>query len=168
MSYYDRLQHNQVSMSTICVFIFTVLISCGGDDPNISEEWVGTWTVLGLSGDANIAFTKNEWEFKGNGTWRAEFTMEVRDDPDLRITMKGSGDYAVLNEDYTITAKKLDVDFSKKAKEVFNINEQQVRQLISGILKEPGSGTTTGTWRRRGDTLTLMFSRGEVSVFQKK
>lgn len=151
----------------LCTIFALGLIACG-EDAEVAEEWVDSWIVLGLTGDTNVEFTKNEWEFKGNGSWEAEFAFEVRADSALNITFKGSGDYSVLAEDYTITTKKFDVDFSNKIKELFNIDEKEVRQLLGGILEEPGGVTQTGTWKRRGNILTLNDSDGSVTAFQKK
>ena len=153
-----------LSVSLWLVF-WTGFIGCGGDDD--ANEWVGTWRALGLS-SAEWSVTTNEWEFRGNETFEAELTFKLRADPDIRISLKVSGNYTLLGEDYTMTTQDFDVDFSSEFETALDVDEDDAQSLIGSMLAEPGGGTDTGTWKISGDTLTLFRSDGETSVLQRK
>ena len=147
------------------------IIGCGGDDDD--NDWVGTWAMETVNGqsleqtlaeifedaDAEIEFsiTPNEWTFNNDGTMEAKFGMkfEVKGQG-LAFSGEGSikmmGTYTLSGDSYTSTPTEV---------EGTGFFEGKV-----GIVGP--TDADTGTWSRKGNTLTLNSEDGSTTVFKKK
>ncbi len=150
------------------------ITGCGEDDDN---EWVGTWTLETVDGqsieqmfvedpaffeaeiDYSISAT-GEWTFHSDGMMEAEITMKYEaKGEDIDFSEGGSirmtGTYSISGSNYTIMPMKIEGTGDFKD---LGLEEESV---------DP-SDADTGTWSRKGNTLTLNSDDGVVIVFKKK
>ena len=164
---------------SLCAILIVGIIGCGGDDNGDDEdnEWVGTWVVETRDGE-NIQvqfeaiellaeafgeevdiFYIDNWTFDDDGTWHREVTMKVETADDREMaSFELMGTYSLSGSNYTITVNDVtviaegDVDFLEEA--------DAETDFESGDIE-------TGTWSRKGDTLTLTSDDGHVVGFKK-
>ncbi len=128
----------------------------------VNHPWEGTWILDTIDGesysqlierDEQIPSTlvTNNWTFNSDGTWNTEListlTAAVGNLPvgsTLSITAEGT--YSLSGSHFTIITDK----------------------AVSNVLGELDTGTTTGTWNREGDTLTVDYDGGSTYGFKKK
>ena len=160
---------------SFCAVLIIGIIGCGGDDDD--NEWVGTWSLETVDGKnvqaqfeafellaqafgetADISYI-DTWTFDDDGTWRREATLEVKLAADQAMTStKIMGAYSLSGSNYTLTVNDVtviaegDVDFLEEA--------DVETDFESGDIE-------TGTWSRKGDTLTLTSDDGHVLGFKK-
>ena len=151
---------------SLCAVLIIGIIGCGGDEDD-DNEWVGTWAMETVDGESfeqaffgeegvNASIVTNSWTFDNDGTMEMEFAMkfEVKEEG-LELSGQGSmkmtGTYSLSDSNYTLT---------------------HIEVEGTGIFKEdPPFGPTdedTGTWSRKGNTLTLISDDGTTIVFKKK
>ena len=152
------------------------ITGCGEDDNNEDEnndnEWVGTWTLESIDDENLEQIFAEEYEFgetdldssmdltyeltfDNDGMMEIEHTVKFEAKGEgLDFSGEGSirmtGTYAISGPNYTITPMEIEA---------------------TGILKEESTGSLdedTGTWSRKGDTLTLNSDDGSVIVLKKK
>ena len=145
------------------------IIGCGGDGDEDDNDWGGTWrleTVDGQSWDqaleeefgeeANVSIVTNNWTFNSDGTVDVEFAIkfEVKEEG-LAISGEGSmtmkGTYSLSGSNYTRT-----------------LTEGEGTGIFSELEGPLGEEEETGTWSRKGNTLTLNSDDGTVYVYKKK
>ena len=144
-----------VLVSLYAVFIVG-LSGCGDDD----NDWVGTWsleTVDGMSFEQSfseegikVSVVTNSWTFNSDGTIEAELAFKVEakeggSEITATTSTKVMGTYSLSGTNYTVTMEE---------------GEEE------GIL--PVEQVDTGTWSRKGSTLTLNSDDGDAVVFKKK
>ncbi len=134
-------------------------------------KWVGTWAVETVDGQTweqafaeefgeegvTVSIVTNDWTFNDDGTMEVEFAMkfEVKEEG-LTLSGQGSmkimGTYALSGSNYTLTP-----------------TEVEGTGLFEGEV-EPVDPTDegTGTWVRKGNTLTLNSDDGSTLVLKKK
>ncbi len=154
---------------SLYVVLIIVSIGCGGDEDD--NEWVGTWaweTIDGQSFDrsfveefgeegVDVSIVTNNWIFDKDGTVEAEIALKFEvEEEGLKLSGQGSmnmiGTYSLSGSNYTLTPIAVEG---------------------TGILKEevePVGPTDedTGTWTKKGNTLTLSSDDGTTIVFKKK
>ena len=154
---------------SLYVVLIIVSIGCGGDEDD--NEWVGTWaweTIDGQSFDrlfveefgeegGNVSIVANNWIFDKDGTMEAEIAVKFEvEEEGLELSGQGSmkmtGTYSLSDSNYTLTPI---------AVEGTGIFKEEVEPV--GPTDED-----TGTWTRKGNTLTLNSDDGSTIVFKKK
>ncbi len=149
---------------SLCAVLIIGIVSCGGDEDD-DNEWVGTWAMETVDGESleqafdeegvNASIVTYSWTFNNDGTMEVEFAMKVEvKEEGLELSGQGSmkmtGTYSLSGSSYTLTPMEAEG---------------------TGIFKEDPFGPTdeeTGTWSRKGNTLTLISDAGHVIVFKKK
>ena len=142
------------------------IIGCGGDD----NEWVGIWSVEAIDGESfeqlfaegeelgiDFFIVTNDWAFNNDGTMEWEFGIKFEvEEEGLTISAQGSltmmGTYSLSGFDYTLTPTEV---------EGTGLFKEEVEPI--GPTDED-----TGTWSRKGSTLTLNSDDGTTIVFKKK
>lgn len=174
-----------------CLLVFWVsllmigITGCGEDDDN---EWVGTWTFESVDGESiellysdisesitllyaeELEFSETDLEltwtathnytFDSDGMWEAGLTMKFEakgegSDFSRQGSIRITGTYAISDTNYTMTPMELEV---------------------TGVFKDLGleaalfdtSDEDTGTWSRKGNTLTVKSDDGSVIVMKKR
>ena len=147
------------------------IIGCGGDDDD--NDWVGTWAIDSINGESieqtfaerlaereelEIDFSiLNRWTFNDDGTMEGELGIEFEvKGQGLAFSGEGSikmmGTYTLSGDSYTSTPTEV---------EGTGFFEGKV-----GIVGP--TDADTGTWSRKGNTLTLNSEDGSTTVFKKK
>lgn len=147
------------------------ITGCGEDDDN---EWIGTWrleTVDDLSLEQSIADDfgdfvtvtgTSDWRFYSDGRMEVEFNVKIvvkeRDLADLSGagSMRMTGTYSLSGSNYTLTPIEL-IDATGVFRDL-GLEEESL---------DP-SDEDTGTWSRKGNTLTLYSDDGTVRVYKKR
>ena len=163
----------------VCIYaVFAVGLSGCGDDEG-SNDWGGTWKLDTVNGesfeqsmleayaeeDDGIEFSviANTWTFDDNGTFEMEFAfsyeiaeggVQVEDINSLKIV----GTYSLSGSNYTLTREKTTVSGG-----LFTI-----AFILAGDTEEDEVDTETGTWSRKGDTLTLTTEDDVTNVYKRK
>ena len=149
-------------LATLCAVLIIGITGCGGDDNETDDdnEWVGTWSLdtfdgqtleqvleqeLGTEG-VTVSIVINNWTFNDDGTLEAEISFKLGNqggDSAIAITSssKTTGTYSLSDSNYTLTLAEIPI----------------------ASLKE-----STGTWYRKGNTLTLNSDNGGSIAFKKK
>ncbi len=173
-----------------CLLVFWIsllmigIAGCGEDDDN---EWVGTWTLESTDGesiehllstddsikqilaeeygfsetDLDLSVTGTaEWTFHSDGMAEGVSTMKFEAkgegfDFSRQGSIRITGTYSISGTNYTMTFMEMEV---------------------TGIFKDLGleaeqfdtSDKDTGTWSRKGNTLTLNSDDGSVIVMKKR
>ena len=150
---------------SLCAALIIGIIGCGGDDDD--NEWVGTWTLESIDGEAlelafaeegvDVSIDPNSWTFNDDGTMEVEFGIKLElKEEGLEIAAEGAmnmtGTYALSGANYTLTPIEV------------------TGTGLYGEDVEPVGPTDedTGTWARNGNTLTLNSDDNSTIVFQKK
>ena len=152
----------------LCVVLIIGIIGCGGDDDDDNNDWVGTWAMetvdsqsleQSFSGDfgedgINVSITTNNWTFNDDGTMEAEIGLKIEakeggSEISANISTKATGTYSLSGSNYTITI------ITKEGE--------------TGFFGDPEGDPEedTGTWSRKGNTLTVNSDDGETIVFKK-
>ena len=147
------------------------IIGCGGDDDD--NDWVGTWAIDSINGESieqtfaerlaereelEIDFSiLNRWTFNDDGTMEGELGIEFEGKVEgIEFSGQGSikmmGTYTLSGDSYTSTPTEV---------EGTGFFEGKV-----GIVGP--TDADTGTWSRKGNTLTLNSEDGSTTVFKKK
>ncbi len=168
---------------TRCLLVFVSLwisllmigiTGCGEDDDN---EWVGTWTLESIGGESveqvlaeESEFNETDLDFSMTATYEITFdndgVMEV--EHTMKFEAKGeglvfsgeglmrmTGTYSISGPNYTITPMEIEVTGAFKD---LGLEEESVGP----------SDEDTGTWSRKGNTLTLNSDDGSVIVLKKR
>ena len=159
---------NRLPMYLLLLFI----IGCTRNDQSVSpespeNEWIGRWardTFEGLplaewvkeveqDEGVSITITANSWTFSSDGSMEIEFAFEGGS---LQGSFKWTGTYSLSGSNYTITITE------SKTTGVFSAEEGNA-ESATGVF------TTTGTWYRQGNTLTINFGDdGDPIILRKK
>ena len=148
-----KCQQNLVSF---CAVLMIGITGCGDDD----NDWVGTWAFETVDGQnvvqglqeqeegVNISIVTNNWTFDNDGTFEAEMGFKIEDkaggyESIITISDKITGTYSLSGSNYTLTMK-------------------------GTLFFEKVDDVDTGTWSRKGNTLTLNSDGGGTIVFKKK
>ena len=147
----------------LCIFVLALggcelLVPLYAPDDDVeSNPWVGEWRVESIDGEplsdiyaedeqGEITVT-NSWTFNTDGTWQAEFTIEIEHGNGYqfygRYWVPLQGSYALDGSSYILIVT------GEEAGPFFDAPE--------GII---------GTWVIVGDTLTLTDELGSVIVFK--
>ena len=149
---------------SLCAVLIIGIIGCGGDDDD-NNEWGGTWAMETVDGQSleqsfsgdfgedgiNVSITTNNWTFNDDGTMEAEIGLKIEakegsSEISANISTKATGTYSLSGSNYTLT-----------------ITTEGEETGFFGDTEED-----TGTWSRKGSTLTLNSDDGETIVFKKK
>ena len=130
---------------SLCAVLIIGFTGCGGDDDDDSD-WAGTWIVESV--DAPASSDEPDWDqdiaaFFGEWTWT--FNRDGTWESEEPLS-KAMGTYSLSGSSYTLTTEREEVLG-------FSIDVEE---------------TETGTWSRKGDTLTLTSDDGIVRVLKKK
>lgn len=157
-------------LASLCAVLIIGNIGCGGDEDD--NEWVGSWlleSVNGVSfeeGFAEEGFAEegvsatiitNNWTFNSNGTMEAEIAIKFEAKQEgLELSGQGS---MKMTRTYTLSGSN------------YILTPIEVER--TGIFKEDvepigATDEDTGTWSRKGNTLTLYSDDGSTVVFKKK
>ena len=166
-----------LGLVSLCAVLIIGATGCGEGDDN---EWVGTWALETVDGQ-NIqaqfeaikllaqAFGETEtdfsytdtWTFDDNGTWHREVTMELTTVGNRETaSFEVMGIYSLSDSNYTVTVTELTV--TAKGSSDFWEEGDVGPELVDTEIPE------TGTWLRKGDTLTLTSDAGPVLGLKKK
>ena len=139
------------------------IIGCGGGEDE--NDWVGTWTMGSVDGqtveqsmqedygdEADVSIVTNSWRFNSDGTMEAEVRVKIEGgqggtEITATISQNTTGTYSLSGSSYTLTL-----------------------EITINLFGEAETETEvdTGTWSRKGNTLTLISDEGETIVFKKK
>ena len=151
---------------SLCVVLIVGIIGCGGDEDD-DNDWVGTWVLESVDGESfeetfeeegvSATIITNNWTFNSDGMMEVEFAMKFEaKEEGLELSGQGSmkmtGTYTLSGSNYTLTPIEVEG---------------------TGIFKEDvepigATDDDTGTWSRKGNTLTLYSDDGSTVVFKKK
>ncbi len=135
--------------------------------------------VTNFSSSYSYSTNNNTWLFNFDGTWMAEFDFQLST---LRLSRKVSSTYTVSSSGYTLTWSGFTgfVHFlsytrpGKRKPDTIGLIDA-LGELINAVtvnqLSEDGQPVEpieTGTWSRKGNTLTLITDAGHVIVFKKR
>ena len=147
----------------LCAVLGIGIIGCGGGEDE--NDWVGTWAMESVDGqsleqsmkedfgeEANVSIVTNSWRFNSDGTMDAEARVKIEGaeggtEITTTISQNATGTYSLSGSSYTLT---LEITFN-----FFGYAETETE-------------IDTGTWSRKGNTLTLISDEGETIVFKKK
>lgn len=167
-----QVVHRLMWLVGFCPVVLIIgIIGCGGDEDD-DNDWVGTWSLETIDGqsfeelfeeegvNASIIIITNNWTFNSDGTMEVEFAVKIEvKEEGLELSAQGgikiTGTYSLSGSNYTLTP--IGVEGTGLYKEVAEADLEIV----------PTTGDT-GTWSRRGNTLTLNSDDGAASVFKKK
>ena len=147
----------------LCAVLSIGIIGCGGGEDE--NDWVGTWAMESVDGqsveqsmqedfgdEADVSIVTNSWRFNSDGTMEAEVRVKIEGgEGGTEITATSArtamGTYSLSGSSYTLTL-----------------------EITINFLGEAATETDvdTGTWSRKGNTLTLISDEGETIVFKKK
>lgn len=145
----------------LCAVLIIGVIGCGGEDENVDNEWVGAWNFINV-GNVDFVFgrelaaelgisVKYLLTFNGDGTWQSEFTAEIGGVP---LTDRATGTYSLSGINYTMSGTA----------DIFSV--ALAKNEVS--FEEVGTLEDSGTWVRKGSTLTLTNEDGIVIVLKKQ
>ena len=154
-----------LSLASLFVVLIIGNIGCGGDEDE--NEWVGTWALESVDGvsfeerfaEVGVSATiiTNNWTFNSDGTMEAEIAIKFEaKEEGLELSGQGStkmtGTYSLSGSNYTLTPIEVEG---------------------TGIFKEDvepigATDEDTGTWSRKGNTLTLNSDDGTGIFFNKE
>ena len=160
---------------SLCAVLIIGIISCGGDDNGADNgaddnEWGGTWSLETFDGESfkqaldeeglNVSIVTNNWTFNSDGTIEVEVAVKLEateggSEISVNISTKPTGTYSLSGSNYTLTITE----------------EGEVTGLLTvlfGGTDFEGTAEDTGTWSRKGNTLTLNSDDGTVIVLKKK
>ena len=160
-------QANLYHLTLVSLWISLLMIGltgCGEDEEN---EWVGTWTLETINGqsfeqtlaevfeDSEIDFSVTAtYKFDSDGVMEMDIEIEAEGEG---VSVEGSvrtiGTYSLSGSNYTFTPIEII--------EATGVFKDRVELL--GSTEED-----TGTWSRKGNTLTLTSNNGEVVGLKKK
>ena len=156
---------------SLCAVLIIGIVGCGGDEDD-ENEWVGTWSLDTINGESiqaqleafeqlaaafgeeiDISYS-DEWTFDADGTWHREATLKSpNEEGDTETTsIEGSGTYSLSGSNFTITVTEVTGDFETETVDI----EVDFEDIASG------------TWSRKGNTLTLTADDGTTLGFKKK
>ena len=169
-------------------------MGCAEDytDPDVGEdryydEWFGVWSLETFDGQSweqlfgkgvenfssSYSTNNNTWLFSFDGTWMAEFDFQLST---LRLSRTVSSTYTLSSSGYTLRWSGF-VDFLSypppSKSDTFGLIDA-VGELINAVAQysgeRPADGEPieTGTWSRKGNSLTLISDDGTTIVFKKK
>ena len=147
----------------LCAVLSIGIIGCGGGEDE--NDWVGTWAIETVDGqsseqsmkeafgeEADVSIVTNSWRFNSDGTMEAEVRVKIEGgqggtEITATISQNTTGTYSILGSSYTLTL-----------------------EITINLFGEAETETEvdTGTWSRKGNTLTLISDEGETIVFRKK
>ena len=136
----------------------------------VKSPWVGTWAIEAVDGQSFEQTLEEDFEEEGvigslitnNYTFNSDGTIEIEIAVKIEARAGGSGfseqgsikmtgTYALSGSNYTLTLTRIEG---------------------TGIFEDIQSGDSTdeatGTWSRKGNTLTLTSDDGTTTVFRKK
>lgn len=137
----------------------------------VKIPWIGTWSIETVDGQSfeqamkadfeeegvTASIVTNNYTFNSDGTIEIEVAVKIEaKEGDSEISAQGSikmaGNYSLSGSNYTLTLTRVEG---------------------TGIFEDIGSvnltaDTTTGTWSRKGNTLTLINDDGTITIFKKK
>ncbi len=156
------------------------------------NDWVGTWSLESVDGQdwgTNIPLIggdiEDKWVFHDNGTWELEATLTA-----LEETGSFKGTYTITDTtfsmsspdpEFTTLSDFISIDVTIEITDVegevegeivggdgeVNVIEHNVEVEIDVIENPETTGSSTGTWIRDGNILTLTLSNDQVLVFKK-
>lgn len=145
--------------TVLCAILLIGVAGCGGDEDD--NEWDGTWNFKSVgdvdffSGRESAAelgiSAKYLLTFDNDGTWKSEFTAEIGG---VSLTDTGTGTYSLSGADYTMSGTH----------DIFSV--ALAKNEVS--FEKVGPLEDTGTWARKGDTLTLISNDGTVIVLKRQ
>ena len=147
----------------LCAVLSIGIIGCGGGEDE--NDWVGTWAMQSVDGqsveqsmqedfgdEADVSIVTNSWRFNSDGTMEAEVRVKIEGgqggtEITATISQNTTGTYSLSGSSYTLTL-----------------------EITINLFGEAETETEvdTGTWSRKGNTLTLISDEGETIVFKKK
>ena len=147
----------------LCAVLSIGIIGCGGGEDD--NDWVGTWAIETVDGqsyeqsmeedfaeEANASVVTNSWRFNSDGTMEAEVRVKIEGgeggtEITATISQNATGTYSLSGSSYTLTL-----------------------EITINLFGEAETETEvdTGTWSRKGNTLTLSSDDGTTIVFKKK
>lgn len=177
----NELQMNSrcllVSVS-LCPVLIIVATGCGLFD----NEWVGDWTLDTINGVDLIVYASRAhdegrwdwiggfldnpshsyfyyWTFDNDGTWYAEGLFKANN---RNISFETTGTYSLFGSNYTLTGQSSNYTPTQQGHVPVDENtgfpvDENIRFANIG----------TGTWSRKGDTLTLNSDAGHVLIFKR-
>ena len=149
---------------SLCAVLIIGITGCGGDDDD--SDWVGTWSIDTVDGQSyeqafeeegvKASIVTNDWTFNSDGTMEAELAakFEVTEEGlelSGKVSMKAVGTYSLSGSNYTLT-----------------ITTEGEGTGFWGEMDGPTTDEDTGTWSRKGNTLTLNSDDDTTIVFKKK
>ena len=158
----------------LCAVLSIGIIGCGSDSED-DNDWVGTWAVETIDGqsleqvaneefgeEADVSIVANSWRFNSDGTFEVKIAVKFDAKQEgLELSGEGSikttGIYSLSGSNYTITTTGWEITG------IYSILEGS-----EGTAYEEGEEEETGTWSRKGNTLTLSSDDGTTIVFKKK
>ncbi len=162
----SRLMSQQVILRSflwlivLCAVLIIGITGCGNDDEDVDNEWVGAWNfksvgdvdfVSGRESAAELGISvKYLLTFNSDGTWQSEVTAEIGGAP---LTHRATGTYSLSGANYTMSGTA----------DIFSV--AWAKNEIS--FEEVGPLEDSGTWVRKGGTLTLTNDDGTVIVLKK-
>ena len=159
----------------LCAVLSIGIIGCGGDDSEDDNDWVGTWAVETIDGqsleqvanedfgeEADVSIVANSWRFNSDGTFEAKIAVKFEAKQEgLELSGEGSikttGTYSLSDSNYTITTTALETT-----------GYYSILVGSDGTAYEEVEEEETGTWSRKGNTLTQTSDDGTTTVFKKK
>ena len=165
----------------VCLYaVFALGLSGCGDDEG-ANDWVGTWKLDTVDGESfeqsmleleayaeehdglEISAIAHTWTFDDNGTFEMEFAFSYEiEEGGVQLedinSLKMMGTYSLSGSNYTLTREKTTVSGW-----IFT-----VAFGLDGDAEEDEVDTDTGTWSRKGDTLTLTSEDGTIRVYKRK
>lgn len=162
---FARLIRSLLWLASFSLVFIVGITGCGGgeDDEN---EWTGTWNLETIDGQGydelleeeglKVSIITNIWTFNSDGTMEAQITSELESSEggfeiSADISVEIMGTYSLSGSNYTLTVT-IEGDGSG----------------FFGNSDGTNSDEDTGTWTRRGNTLTLTSDDGSTIVFKKK
>ena len=147
----------------LCAVLSIGIIGCGGGEDE--NDWVGTWAMESVDGqsveqsmkedfgdEADVSIVTNSWRFNSDGTIEAEVRVKIEGaeggtEINATISQNAMGTYSLSGSSYTLTL-----------------------EITINLFGEAATETEvdTGTWSRKGNTLTLSSDDGTTIVFKKK
>ena len=176
MKMFQHESHIMLVFVSLWIFLLMIGITgCGEDDDN---ELVGTWTLETVDGQSLEQFIAEESEyfaatseltFYNDGLMVVEATIEVEakgDGLDFsgRFSTRSTATYSLSGSNFTVTLVKIEV-----IEETGDFKDIGVEELYEESVDLLDESTATGSWSRKGNTLTLIDDLdGVVRVYKKK
>lgn len=134
----------------VSLWIFLLMMSTTGCGEGADNEWVGTWTVLTIDGESVEQNFEQEvgestaatWEWRFDNDGMFEFELKAKN---FDLSEEGSiilsGTYSISDFNYTMLPMKMvGTGDAAEFSEDFDSSDQ-----------------ITGTWSRKGNTLTINY-----------